>query len=141
LSKAADGGVRTVAAPALGVYRVGRQPDPLNVPPALPADLGDHQAGNRFDSFLGDYQVIYFATELETCFEETISRLVPRPSLADLVRDQWAEMNFMNPGAIPREWRNDRRIAKVTLPAGADFVDVDHADTLATLERSLAPTM
>lgn len=134
-------GFRTIAAPPEGIYRVARQPDPLALPPPTAADLGDHRAGNRFDSFLGTYGVLYLATELDTCFEETLSRLVPRPHLAELVRQQWQDLHFMNPGAVAREWRNDRRIVRATVPDDARFVDVDHPDTLATLERLTRPTL
>lgn len=132
--------IRVVTAPPAGIWRVGRQPDPLHLSSDLdPMDLKDARSGSRFDSYYGNYGVLYFATHLETCFEETLSRIVPRPKLADLVRDDWAAMHVMSPGNVAREWRLDRREVRVGVEDPQEFVDVDHADTLAVLERALRP--
>jgi hypothetical protein len=71
---------KIVEPPKSGLWRVGRSPDPLRfselLDPGLldPGLLENRTTGNRFDSPTGDYRVCYFATTLEACFGETLSR-------------------------------------------------------------------
>lgn len=51
----------TVRPPTSGIWRIGRGPDPLQLrDPLGPEDLNRPRIGNRFDSPLGLYRVIYF---------------------------------------------------------------------------------
>jgi hypothetical protein len=93
--------------------------------------------GNRFDSPIGDYRVLYFGTLLESCFGETLARLRPSPRLATVAQAEWANNNFMPPGAVPAEWRQRRLAVRVQTPTTMRFLDVEHPDTHRALERSL----
>ena len=69
--------------PKSGLWRVGRSPHPLRFSDPLdPSLLESRTTGNRFDSPTGDYRVCYFATTLEACFGETLSRFRPDPGLS-----------------------------------------------------------
>ncbi|MDQ6773457.1 MAG: RES family NAD+ phosphorylase [Candidatus Dormibacteraeota bacterium] len=80
---------------------MGRGDDPLRPPPRGAADLGDTKAGNRFDSLTGAFGVLYFGTNLEVCFGETLSRYRTDPKLA-FIEDEWRERNFMPRGCQRR---------------------------------------
>jgi hypothetical protein len=95
-------------------------------------------AGNRFDSPTEDFRVCYFATDLEACFGETLSRFRPNPALADAA----SEAGFMRNGEVPADWRN-RRIAvqanfvpNELLPS-IRFLDVEALKTRRELESEL----
>jgi hypothetical protein len=85
---------------------------------------------------MGDYHVLYFATLLDGCFGETLARLRPSPALVELARADWESSGFMPPGAVPAEWRQRRLAVRVTAPADARFLDVEHPDTHRVLERT-----
>lgn len=88
---------QTADLPAEGVWRVGRGDDPLRLPPRGVADLGDTRAGNRFDSLTGAFAVLYFGTNLEACFGETLSRYRIDPKLA-FIEEEWRTLSFMARG-------------------------------------------
>jgi hypothetical protein len=137
--------VRTVAAPTAGVWRVGRAPDPLAPSePLQPSELDQPQTGNRFDSPLGSYRVVYFATDLKGCYGETLARFRPDTHLLELLKDEWEERGWMNVGDVPAAWRQ-RRIAvqaefvpRGRFAAGVRFLDVEAVRTRETLKRELA---
>ncbi len=80
---------KVMEAPAHGLWRVGRSPDPLRFPdPLNPSLLENPTAGNRFDSPTGDYRVCYFATTLDGCFGETLARFRPDPGLRAIADEQ-----------------------------------------------------
>jgi hypothetical protein len=56
--------------------------------------------------------------------------------LADVAAD-WDERSFMQTGALPRSWRDDRTILEVEHPSTGWFVDVEHPDSISALEPSL----
>jgi hypothetical protein len=135
---AADAQAVDLRAPENGLWRVARGPDPLaHQAPLSQAELDSARVGNRFDSPIGDYGVLYFGTLLESCFGETLARLRPSPALAALANAEWAENNFMPPGAVPAEWRQRRLAVRVRAPRTARFLDVEDANTHRALERSL----
>ncbi len=69
--------VRSVEGPSNGVWRVGRSPDPLAFSgPLAPSELDQPTTGNRFDSPTGAYRALYFATQLEGCYGETLARFL-----------------------------------------------------------------
>jgi hypothetical protein len=81
--------------PEVGVWRIGRTPDPINFPdPPKADDLDYPKAGDRFDSPTENLSVCYFATDLKACFGETLSRFRPNPVLADAAQ----ESGFMRSG-------------------------------------------
>lgn len=129
--------------PASGVWRVAKGPDPFAAPAPLSMhELNDPRAGNRFDSPLGAYRVLYLSSQLEGCFGETLSRFRPDPRLVELVRGEWGELNFMPPGEVPADWRHRRLAVRAELSGGpVTFLDAEAADTRETLARELAPVM
>jgi hypothetical protein len=76
----------------------------------MAVDLADTRAGNRFDSFLGNYSVLYFGASLEVCFGETLNRYRRDPALA-FIDDEWEKLGFMPRGTVPADWRHRRTSA------------------------------
>lgn len=126
-----------------GIWRVSRGPDPLSIrsAPLDFSDLNTPGAGNRFDSPVGAYSVLYFATKQEGCFGETLVRMRPNPALVELVRRDWDEQGFMDPAAVPADWRTRRLAVRVSPQKSARFLDVEHPATHRFLERELAPLL
>ena len=98
-------------------------------------DLDSQRGGNRFDSFSGRYGTLYFGTTLEVCFAETLARLGPNPRLVAELGDEWESRGWMRPGSVPANWRHGRIISRVELVDSLPFVDIDHPDTIAYLNR------
>jgi hypothetical protein len=120
------------------LWRVHRGADPLYVRRPRASTRSDPGAGNRFDSPDGSYGVLYFGSSLIGCLGEVLARLRPKPALAALVADDWAEMGVMGPGQVPRDWRERRSAAQVSLPDSLPFVDVDASATHQLLRTELA---
>ncbi|HDL41468.1 MAG TPA: hypothetical protein ENG98_00465, partial [Actinobacteria bacterium] len=128
-------GFDVVSAPARGLWRVARVPDPLQLPPLPPpTETPSRSAGNRYDAPDATYRVTYAGTTLECCFTETLARfrLDQKLPLAAIKRE-WAQDNKMTLGSIPADWRVQRLKANFSVPPDAVFVNVDHPDTLKTL--------
>lgn len=53
---------------------------------STPGLLENRTTGNRFDSPTGDYRVCYFATTLDRCFGETLSRFRPDSGLSAIAQ-------------------------------------------------------
>ncbi len=130
---------QVIESPKTGFWRVGRSPDPLRFSePLEPGLLENRTAGNRFDSPTGDYRVCYFATTLDGCFGETLSRFRPDPRLSAVAQEE----GFMALGEVPADWRH-RRLAVRVMPVPGNavqsirFLDVEAAETRATLRREL----
>ena len=133
--------MEVVKAPAKGVWRVGRAPDPLSVPPPLTKDeLDNARVGNRFDSALGHYSVVYFGTNLDCCFGETLSRFRPDLEVVETVGEEWPK-GFMEIGAIPAEWRTHRAAVRVKFPRNARFLDIESLETRQQLRMPFAETL
>ncbi|MEV8168842.1 hypothetical protein AB0O70_13020 [Microbacterium paraoxydans] len=52
----------------------------------------------------------------------------------EVARD-WSERDFMGLGAIPAGWRYDRGMIPVVLPENGWFIDIEHPDSMAAIER------
>ncbi|MFM2070018.1 MAG: hypothetical protein RLZZ623_281 [Actinomycetota bacterium] len=124
----------STAPPPDGFWRVGRsgsvRPEfrrPLRV------DDTNQLGGNRFDSFTGTYGTLYFGTTLEVCFAETLARFRPKSALLVLVDEEWDANGWMRPGNVAADWRLGRVIQRSAIDEPLPFVDIDHPDTLATL--------
>lgn len=128
--------VKVVRAPAAGLWRVGRNPEPLAVVVPKAHDLRSKRAGNRFD--IPRVGVLYFATRLDGCFAETLARFRPSPALSALVADEWRAASFLKPGAVPAGWRHRRTAVKVHVDRGYEFLDVEALATHQVLRRELA---
>lgn len=129
---------RTVSPPADGVWRVARGPNPLDARLPDPHTLTTSKAGNRFDAPDRQYGVLYFATTLSGCFGEVLARKRPDPKLADLVEQEWRGHEFMEVGAVARDWRDRRSAVRVRLPTDMQYLDVEHPNTHQFLRRKLA---
>lgn len=134
--------VAIVPAPR-NVWRIGRRPDPLEVrPPLTGAELATSSTGNRFDSPTGQYSVLYFGSDLETCLAETLARFRPDLEVLEAIRDEWEErLQFMPLGAVPADWRQRRVVARCSLHRSLPFVDLDDPATHQVLRTELAPTL
>ena len=87
-----------VAPPDGGLWRVARGDDPLALPRSI---RGATTSGaNRFDPLTIDAGVLYFGTDLETCFGETLARLRPSLTVLSVVEDEWRELGFMDIGQL-----------------------------------------
>ena len=125
------------------MWRIGPATDPYAVQSPLQIDeLNSPKAGHRFDSPLGNYAVLYFATRLEGCFGETLARFRPDLSLAARIKDDWEARGFMAPSNIPADWRH-RRVAvrACCTDDSVQFLDVESAVTRATLAWELASSL
>jgi hypothetical protein len=121
------------------VWRVGRGPDPLKLPdPLTPDELWSAHTGNRFDSALGAYSVLYFGTHLEACYGETTARVRPHPAMVDVVGDEWDKLGFMEVGALPADWRHRRLAVRVEFPQHLPFIDVVAVETREELRLRMA---
>ena len=109
-------------------------------PLAVPANLQrpGSSGGNRFDPLTMTYGVLYFGTNLEACFGETLARLRPSLELLALVKDEWQERGFMAVGTVAADWRQRRTAVHVRLPETAAFVDVESPVTHQFLRTELA---
>lgn len=82
---------------------------------------------------------LYFATELEGCFAETLARL---PAVAEVVGSDWRARHFMAPGNVPADWRHRRLAVHAALEAPDQlFLDVEALETRRLLERHLRGQM
>lgn len=139
------------APPPGGVWRVGRDPDPL-----APSKSGGSSevlkpgTGNRFDSPSGNFGVRYFATSLDGCFGETLARFRPDPLLSEVIGDEWRKLGFMAVGDIPADWRQRRTAVRVGFPSGghnakfkdgAQFLDIESVETREAMRSDLAPLL
>jgi len=136
-----------VAAPDEGVWRVGRDPDPLSASLSVgTSHLAEPHTGNRFDSPSGTYGVRYFATTLDGCFGETLARYRADKKLAKIIGSEWADMGFMNVGDIPADWRQRRvavhvRFPKDELNRDVQFLDVESMQTREALLPDFEPLL
>jgi hypothetical protein len=136
--------MRFVEAPATGVWRVARAPDPLALSAPLPPDETDGATtGNRFDAPRGTYGVRYFSSTLDGCFGETLARFRPSPALLTALDGDWEE-RFLRPGEVPADWRY-RRLAVRVQPQpeisgaiGGRFLDVEALASRQRLRAELA---
>jgi hypothetical protein len=138
-SPAADlvaSGPSSVPPPSGGLWRVARGDDPL----ASPAPVrGTTSSGtNRFDPLTIDCGVLYFGTDLEACFGETLARFRPSISLLSIVDSEWRELGFMDVGTVAADWRQRRSAVHIGLPPDSRFLDVESAATRQFLRSELA---
>lgn len=132
--------MRAARIPKNGLWRV--QHSAGTPPPPEPLDTSaTRTSGNRFDAPDGEYEVRYYSTTETGCFAETLARFRPNPGLAELVRAEWAKNQFMDPGAIPADWRAKRELIRVVPGEGNAFLDFDHSITLVSFRKSLADVL
>ena len=129
--------MRSARLPKNGLWRV--QHSSGTPPSPEPLDLAEIQtSGNRFDAPDGEFQIRYYSSAATGCFAETLARFRPSPGLAELVRAEWAGRQFMEPGAIPADWRAKRELIRVLPGQGNTFLDFDHSITLISFRKALS---
>ena len=119
---------------------MGRGDDLLSTATPVGADLGDTRAGNRFDSLTGAFRVLYFGTDLEACFGETLSRFRADPKLA-FIDEEWEANRFMARGTVPKDWRMRRTAVRVLIKTDRRFLVVEALGTRKRLQRLLGPVL
>jgi len=122
-----------------GLWRVGRSPDPLRFSDPLDPELFESRAtGNRFDSPTGDYRVCYFATTLDGCYGETLSRFRPDPGLSAIAEEEnsWRSERSPPTGATGASLCASFRHRARQSPA-IGFLDVEAAETRPVLRGEL----
>lgn len=124
-----------VRAPRDGLWRVARGAAPLAPPPQRELVGG---GVNRFDPLTIDCGVLYFGSDLETCFGETLARFRPSLTILAIVEDEWRERGFMDAGAVAADWRQRRTAVHVRLSDEAVFLDVESPKTHQFLRQELA---
>lgn len=125
--------------PPGGLWRVGRSPNPLQSRPPEAGTLGSSRAGNRFDVTVSpDVGILYFSTDLETCYSEVLARFRPDPRIASIVRKDWADRGWMEIGAVPADWRFRRSVAQVYLEDDQPILDLTATATVDFLREELA---
>jgi RES domain len=129
-------GPSEVAPPRAGLWRVARGDNPLAV--HVDGTGNPVTGGNRFDPVSLRYGVLYFGSDLQTCFGETLARFRPKLELLALVRQEWEARGFMAIGAVAADWRQRRSAVRVRLPTGVRFLDVESPQTHQVLRRELA---
>lgn len=102
--------------------------------------MGDTRTENRFDSLTGAFGVLYFGTNLEACFGETLSRYRADPKLA-FIEDEWQKLSFMARGSVPKDWRVRRTAVRVEVATDAAFLDVEALSTRKFLQRELGAVL
>ena len=126
--------VLEAAPPIAPLYRVGRRPDPLVLPPLHVV------GGNRFDDPRGEFRVLYAGESRLACFVETLAPL--RPSLADISALSVAAGAKVRPvSRISADWRRARRIARLRLVPGRRWLDLRAPETCETLRSEFAAAL
>ncbi|MCJ1698396.1 RES family NAD+ phosphorylase [Rathayibacter festucae] len=103
----------------------------------------------RYDSY---GRTLYLASDEETAFAEVLSVFKRRLGAADpvekdaaalgLTREEfleiaaaeWQESSCMGIGAVPRQWRTERRMFRVETAGSGTLIDVEHPDSIAAIE-------
>jgi hypothetical protein len=121
------------------LHRIGRAPNPWAWPDWLRASH-DRTFGNRFDDPHGDYRVLYAGSTRLGAFVEVLARFRPDPHVAaELAKMSGDAKGALPPGHLDPRWLAVRRIGSANV-AGR-FAEIGHSDSLAGLERALAPRL
>lgn len=139
-------------------FRVGkRKYGALSAPERQDGSTGAGRAQwSRYDS-LG--KTLYVAADLETAFAEVLSPFkrqlgiidplevdaaalgLTRNDLLEILSVEWSEADFMGVGAVPQQWRADRAIFRISGVGDAAYIDVEHPDSIAAIERELGDVL
>lgn len=114
--------------------RVARAESPFHWSEISAEDSPRKHVGNRFD--VPGHGVMYFASDLEGAYAETLARFRPSPKIRKYVAEQ--DPHFMMVGGVPRDWRDKRTIAEAVLRDPLPFLDVESAHTHEVLSSAMA---
>jgi hypothetical protein len=98
---------------------------------------GAHTFGNRFDDPNGEYRVLYAASQLTSCYVETLARFRPDQALLAELKAIKGEDDFQPIGVIPREWFESRFIG--TADVKGKYAELYTAEWVAHLRPQLQP--
>jgi hypothetical protein len=123
-------------------------------PPLRPGDFADVGEWGRWDA--AAHRTIYTARPKRYAFQEVLAYLAPAPTLDETHMDEvfddvdeqagsvlaaiardWA--GKMPPRHVARQWRDERTMYELQLPAVGWFIDIGHGDSLAALNSSDGP--
>ncbi|GAA2343595.1 RES family NAD+ phosphorylase [Streptomyces kunmingensis] len=135
-SPAAD--VRLIPAPAEGVWRLGKTPDPLSYDTLAPADE-QSTAGNAWSA--STYGTLYCASQQDGCFAEALAPFRVHPDMRELVDGDWHEPYFVGPGKMVRDWSAKHTLLRLEPAKESRFLDVDDDTTLKALTALLEPRL
>ena len=144
-------GLRLLADAGEQTFRVAK---PKYGPLSAPERVGRsaRRRWGRYDS-LG--RTLYLASDEETAFAEVLSvfkrRLgtndplekdaaalgLTREEFLEIVAAEWQESAFMGIGAVPRQWRTERRMFRIGAVGSGTWIDVEHPDSIAAIEGRL----
>lgn len=116
--------MRLVEAPHQ-LYRIGRSTSPLYFSQISADDAAQPRGGNRFDVPGGG--VMYFASQPEGCYAETLARFRPSPAVRAAVKNE--DPSFMVCGGVPADWRMQRLLVTAKTPTALPFLDVEAPET------------
>lgn len=102
----------------------------------------DGTGGNRFDVPGGG--VLYCGSSKIACYFETLARFrvaTPEGALNPAALAASKDSQFMQPGAIPRQWREERRVFRIDLEDPLPFIDIESEETRAYLAKTIPQTL
>lgn len=116
------------------LYRVARADNPFHWSEISAEDSPRKHAGNHFD--VPGHGVLYFASDLEGAYAETLARFRPAPAIRKHVAEQGP--HFLMVGGVPRDWRDKRTVAEAVFNDPLPFLDVESAHTHEVLSSAMA---
>lgn len=122
------------AVPSGPLWRVGRASKPCWFSQISPEIDALNRAGNRFD-VLGS-GVMYAASTRLGALAETLQGFRPTTTVRAAVKR--LQPGLMSVGAIPADWREQRRLVHLELVDPIPFLDLEHPRTWPILEDALA---
>ncbi len=122
------------ATPPAVLYRLGRRPDPLALPP------WDVTGAERFDDPRRQFRVLYAAEQRLACFVETLAPFRPRIALLAQLR---AEGGALPPeaGRVPPDWNQRRLVGRFRLAPRQHWLDLRSPRTCELLRVELADVL
>lgn len=121
--------------PAGPLYRVGRRPDPLALPP--PTFAGRE----RFDDPRGEFAVLYAAEQRVACFVETLAVYRPPLEYIASMRSFWRGRTPPRLGLVPADWQRLRMVGTLHVAPGQRWLDLRAGPTYQALRVELAETV
>lgn len=143
-------GLRLISDPGVYSYHVGKSLYPSLSAATRETGTKSRDGWNRYDT---PGQTFYVAETRESAYAEVLAPFKRVNGLADpLAKDaasmdmtleefveevarEWSERDFMGLGAIPSAWRYDRGMIPVVLPDTGWLVDIEHPDSISSIER------
>ncbi len=107
-----------MAPPRTLLYRLGRWPDPLALPPPQFTGAG------RFDDPARRFRVLYVAKQRRACFAEILAAFRPDLEVIAARRDETGKLELDEQPAIPAGWLQGRAIQQLRLGSRQRWLDL-----------------